>query len=98
MDDLGEEKLPIPGGRIKVCHLEAAYSETFRYAQSRDQIQMHVLGFFPSICCNDDDDDDDVGLRDELLTGLGGWFPRKVFVVTQRLPMAKEVFPAHSSY
>ena len=98
----GEEKLPIPGGRIKVCHLEAAYSETFGYAHSRDQIRMHVHGFFPSICCNDEDDDDDadddVGLRDEQLTGLGGWFPRKVFVVTQRLPMAKEVFPAHSSY
>ena len=63
---------------------------------------MHVHGFFPSICCNDEDDDDDadddVGLRDEQLTGLGGWFPRKVFVVTQCLAMAKEVFPAENFF
>ena len=47
------------------------------------------------LCCNDNDDDDDYdGPGDEQLTGLGGWFPRKVFVVTQCLAMAKEVFPA----
>ena len=38
--------------------------------------------------------DDDDGLGDDQLTGLGGWFPRRVLVVRQCLPMAKEVFPA----
>ena len=40
--------------------------------------------------------DDDDGLGDDQLTGLGGWFPRRVLVVRQCLPMAKDVFPAET--
>ena len=54
-----------------------------------NSLQFHVDGLE---LANDDDD----GLGDDQLTGLGGWFPRRVLVVS--LPMAKEVFPAETFF